>query len=200
MEEAGNLEASSQFSPAPKRKINKRFIYVIAAVIVIVLLFGIFKFLNPDTSNNNNINSDINSSFQQEPVIDTPTLTETPTLQVTETPSPTQTPTPKPTSNPIDSTTGLDRSTLSVTVQNGSGQAGVAGGGSDFLKSLGYNVTSAGNADNFDYTNLTISVKSAESQFLSLLKKDLATKYTVASSSSNLDNGFSSDALVIIGK
>ena len=200
MEEAQSLETSSQFTPAPKRKINKRFIYVIVAILIIVLLFGAFRLLNSQTPSDD-LNSDINNSFnQQQSITDTPTLTDTPTPEETQTPTPSDTPTPKPTSNPIDSTTGLDRSKLSVTVQNGSGQAGVAGGGSDFLKSLGYNVSSTGNADNFDFVNVAINIKSSESEFLALLKKDLGTKYTVASSGANLDNGFSSDALVIIGK
>jgi len=199
MEET-HSETSPQFAPAPRKKINKRFIYATAAVLVVVLLFGGYKFLNSDTTNKD-INNDISTTPQQEQIItDTPIPTEEQLPTPTEKPTPTDTPTPKPTSNPVDSSTGLDRSTLSVTVQNGSGQAGVAGSGSDFLKQLGYNVTSTGNADNFDYVNVSVNVKSSESEFLSLLKKDLGTKYTVASSSSNLDNGFSSDALVIIGK
>jgi len=199
MEET-HSETSPQFAPAPRKKINKRFIYATAAVLVVVLLFGGYKFLNSDTTNKD-INNDISTTPQQEQIItDTPIPTEEQSPTPTEKPTPTDTPTPKPTSNPVDSSTGLDRSTLSVTVQNGSGQAGVAGSGSDFLKQLGYNVTSTGNADNFDYVNVSVNVKSSESEFLSLLKKDLGTKYTVASSSSNLDNGFSSDALVIIGK
>ena len=199
MEET-HSETSPQFAPAPRKKINKRFIYATVAVLVLILLFGGYKFLNSDTTTKD-INNDISTTPQQEQIItDTPIPTEEQLPTPTEKPTPTDTPTPKPTSNPVDSSTGLDRSTLSVTVQNGSGQAGVAGSGSDFLKQLGYNVTSTGNADNFDYVNVSVNVKSSESEFLSLLKKDLGTKYTVASSSSNLDNGFSSDALVIIGK
>ena len=199
MEET-HSETSPQFAPAPRKKINKTFIYATVAVLVLILLFGGYKFLNSDTTNKD-INNDISTTPQQEQIItDTPIPTEEQSPTPTEKPTPTDTPTPKPTSNPVDSSTGLDRSTLSVTVQNGSGQAGVAGSGSDFLKQLGYNVTSTGNADNFDYVNVSVNVKSSESEFLSLLKKDLGTKYTVASSSSNLDNGFSSDALVIIGK
>ena len=100
----------------------------------------------------------------------------------------------------IDKTTGLDRSKLSVTIQNGSGEAGVAGKGSDFLKTFGYNVTATGNADNFDFENVTIKIKSTKSTYLSLLKNDLEEEYTVDASTSDLESGFSSDALVIIGK
>jgi hypothetical protein len=104
--------------------------------------------------------------------------------------SPTSTPTPK----------ALDKSKLSITIQNGSGEAGVASKGSDLLKGLGYNISATGNADNYDYEGVTIKVKSSASAYLPILKKDLSASYTVAASSSDLDNSFSSDAVVIIGK
>lgn len=190
------LEATPSFAAPGKNKINKRFIYLSIAVIVLLLLFFGFRAL---TSNNN-------SNINEEPAVITPTdvpiETETPTPIPSEspTPSPTSTPTPKPTGNPVDSATGLNRSNLSVTVQNGSGEAGVASKASDILKSLGYNVVLSGNADNFDYTNVSVQVKSADSAFINLLKKDLGSSYTIGSTSANLSNSFSSDALVIIGK
>lgn len=203
MEETQNPEMSSQFAPAPRRKINKRFIYIVVAVLAVVLLFVGFNFLN--SKKGNDLNSDINTSANPSPELTAtatpfPTEEETPTPTKEPSPTPSDTPTPKPTSNPVDKTTGLDRSKLSVTVQNGSGQAGVAGKGADLLKQLGYNVVGTANAGNFDYTNVSVNVKSADSEYLDLLKKDLGTEYTVASTSSNLESGFSSDALVIIGK
>ena len=189
------LETSPQFAaPAPKRKINKRFIYLIAAVIILLLLFMTYKLVGSKKT-------DINQNIQLTP---TPTEvqipTDTPTSQTTETPSLTDTPTPKPTGNPIDSSTGLDRSKLSITVENGSGAAGVASTGKDFLNGLGYNVSSTSNADNFDYTGVTIQVKNSASDYLALLKKDLSTKYTVGDTSSDLSASASADAVVIIGK
>jgi hypothetical protein len=142
-------------------------------------------------------------------IVPTPTEyqfpTDTPTPQATPTASlkkvtPTTKPTEKPTANPVDSTSGLDRSALSVEVQNGSGEAGVAGKGSDILKSLGYKVTAAGNADNFDYQNVTIQVKSIKSGYLALLKKDLGFSYTIGTTSADLSSSSTADALVIIGK
>jgi len=85
-------------------------------------------------------------------------------------------------------------------VQNGSGTAGVAAKGVSVLKGLGYDVVTSGNADNFNYTNVTIQVKSGKSDFLSLLKKDLGFNYTIGSATSDLPDSFSSDALVIIGQ
>ena len=127
---------------------------------------------------------------------DTPAPNANPT---TEAGKPTPTPSTKPV-NPVDASTGLDRSTLSVEVQNGSGEAGVAGKGSDVLKSFGYKVIAAGNADNFDYQDAVIKVKSTKSNFLALLKKDLGFSYTVGSTSADLDSSSTADALVIIGK
>lgn len=193
MEEAP-LEAVPSFAPLPKKKVNKRFIYLIFAIFVLILLFFGFK----------NFSSSKKGSIDQKAAVTTPTTTPTqtpnPTPENSPTPSTTNTPTPKPTVNPVDKTSGLDRSKLSITVENGSGQAGVALKGTDYLKNLGYNVSSSKNADNFNYSNVSIQIKSSKSGFLSLLKKDLGFNYTVSSASADLSDSFSSDTLVIIGK
>ncbi len=101
--------------------------------------------------------------------------------------------------SPIDSS-GLDRSKLSVTVENGSGVEGSAGKAADILKEIGYNVSSTGNADNYSYKGVTIKVKKEKSEFLDLLKKDLSKNYTVNAASSDLQPTSATDALIIIGK
>jgi len=101
--------------------------------------------------------------------------------------------------SPVDKS-GLDRSKLSVTVQNGSGIEGAGGKAADILKGLGYNVASTGNADNYNYKGITIKVKKENSNFLDLLKKDLSKDYTVTVASSDLDPNSPTDALIIIGK
>jgi hypothetical protein len=101
--------------------------------------------------------------------------------------------------SPVDSS-GLDRSKLSVIVQNGSGIEGVAGKAEDILKELGYNVTSTGNADNYNYQGVTIKVKKEKSNFLNLLKKDLSKNYTIITASSDLPPDFPTGAVIIIGK
>jgi len=179
------LEATPSFSALGKRKINKRFIYLIIAIVILLLLFLGSRFLGQNKNQNINVPTQV------------PTLESSPSGSPT--PSPTTTPIPTPTINPVDKSTGLNRSKLSVTVQNGSGQAGVAGKAADILKNLGYNVVSSSNANNYDYINVSIQVKTTSSDFLSLLKKDLAS-YTIGSNSADLSTGFSSDALVIIGK
>lgn len=187
------LEATPSFSAPGQRKINKRFIYLIIAVVIILLLFFGSKFLGQNKQQNiNDVPAVITPT-------DFPTSTPEPTSAESPTPTLTSTPTPVPTVNPVDKSTGLNRSKLSVVVQNGSGQVGAAGKAADILKGLGYNVVSTGNADNYDYLNVSIQVKAASSEFLALLKKDLAS-YKIGSNSADLSTGFSSDALVIIGK
>lgn len=126
--------------------------------------------------------------------------TDTPALSPTsETEKPTAVPTAKSV-DPVDQLTGLDRSVLSIEVQNGSGETGVASKGSEILKSFGYKISATANASNFDYQNVTIQVKSTKSNFLALLKKDLGFSYTVGSASADLEPSSTTDALVIIGK
>jgi|WetSurMetagenome_2_1015567.scaffolds.fasta_scaffold05022_8 hypothetical protein len=101
--------------------------------------------------------------------------------------------------SPVDKS-GLDRSKLSITVENGSGTEGVAGKAADALKTLGYNIVSTGNADNFNYQGITIKVKSASGNFINLLKQDLSKDYAITASSSDLSSDSPTDALIIIGK
>lgn len=101
--------------------------------------------------------------------------------------------------SPVDKS-GLDRSKLSIIVQNGSGIEGVAGKAANILKELGYNVASTGNADNYNYQGVTIKVKKEKSEFLDLLKKDLSKDYVISASSSDLSSSSPSDVVIIIGK
>ena len=179
---------------APKK--SKRFLFLVGAVIIIaIIIFAGPRFLGSKDQKEDSEITPTPTEFQ----IPTDTPEPSPSEEPASTPKPTSSPTPKPASNPIDKATGLDRSKLSVEVQNGSGEAGVAGKAAGILKDLGY-LTSTGNADNFNYSNVTIQVKSAKSDYLSLLKKDLAASYTIGSSSSDLSASSSADALVIIGK
>jgi outer membrane PBP1 activator LpoA protein len=101
--------------------------------------------------------------------------------------------------SPIDKS-GLDRSKLSVAVENGSGAEGTAGKAAKILQDLGYNVVSTGNADNFNYEGVTIQVKDPQSNFVNLLKQDLGNDYTITSGTSDLAPDSPTDCLIIIGK
>ncbi|OGH12229.1 MAG: hypothetical protein A2776_01770 [Candidatus Levybacteria bacterium RIFCSPHIGHO2_01_FULL_40_10] len=174
----------------------KKFLPLIIIIIVIaVLLFGVFNFLS--------------GSKETESITPTPTIQEIfptdiplPTDEPSGTPSPTEKPSPtaKPTSNPVDKTSGLDRSQLSIHILNGSGVSGAAKKASDLLEGLGYNVVQIGNAEKTDYAQTEIQVKSANSKYLDLLKKDLSSSYTVGTTSSDLSASESAGAVVIVGK
>lgn len=202
MEEASPLGTAFQqpatHSQQPKKRSWKKAILVL--VVLALLGFGGYNamayFLGSGTP-----------AQQQEEITPTPTIeeiqetpTETPTPEESPTPEPTKEPTARPTTSPIDKATGLDRRELSIEVQNGSGEKGVAGKVADFLKSFGYKISGTKNADNFDYTNVTISIKSASANYLSVLKKDLNTQYSVGDTNSTLSASSSADAVVIVGK
>lgn len=196
MEDQALQSPISQFNysaQAPKKS-NKVLKIIVFAIILAILMWGVQKLFS-------------GGGKEAKPAGIAPTPTEyqfptdtpTPSIGPSNAPDATATPTVKKV-NPIDSATGLDRSTLSVEVQNGSGETGVASKGSDVLKSFGYKIIATANADNFDYESAVIKVKSAKSNFLALLKKDLGFSYTIGSASADLDSSSTADALVIIGK
>lgn len=201
MEDSSFQPSASQYnysSGSPKK--SKKFLFIIIFFILLIGTIFATQKLFFATSVSEEVTITPTPTEFQFPT-DTPEPSISPTAEPTEKPTtaPSATPTKKA-SNPVDSSTGLDRSTLSVEVQNGSGEVGAAGKAADVLKSFGYNVTSTGNADNYEYQNVTIQVKSIKSNFLSLLKKDLGFSYTVGSTSADLSSSSTADALVIIGK
>lgn len=197
MEENQFQEISQTFTAAPTRpqkRLPKRTVLLIAFIVLIIFAV-IFLKLSGKSKIQQTSTTSVAPSATETPVVSTsPQSSESPSA------SPSPSPTPKPSVNPVDKTTGLDRSKLNVVIQNGSGEAGVAGKASDYLKGLGYNISSTGNADNYNYTNVFIKVKPDKSDFLSLLKKDLGFNYAIGTTSADLSSGTSEDALVIIGK
>lgn len=188
----------------PFKKTSKKGkrIVLIAIIFLVLLGAGVFSF----KTFIGGVSNDTKNKMTPTPTefifpTDTPMPTEAP-VDTTPTKEPKKTPTPtlKPTSNPVDKTTGLDRSELSVEVKNGGGVRGAAGGMADVLRGLGYNVLSTGNADNFDYENTVIEVKSEKNKYLQLLKSDLSTSYTIGTTSSSLSASSSADTVVIVGK
>lgn len=172
--EERSLEAAP-YAPQKSGK-SKRFLYLVVLALILLLAFVGFKIL----SLQNHVN-----------VASNPAPSAAPTVALKE----------KPTSTPIPTpTTALSRSKLSITVENGSGEVGVASKVSDYLKGLGYNVTGTSNADSFDYNGVTIQVKSENKDYLAMLKKDLEANYSIESATPDLSSSFSSSALVIIGK
>lgn len=140
--------------------------------------------------------------------ITSPQVTPSPTTLPTATPSPTSEATPsgsltpsasvKPTTKPTGVSGKIDRSTITVTVLNGSGTAGLASKIGNYLSGLGYSVGTTGNADAFDYDGITINVKKSKSDILPQLKTDLSSEGTISKTSTTYTG--SEDAQVIVGK
>ena len=102
---------------------------------------------------------------------------------------------------PTGVSSSTQRSELKVAVHNGSGVVGAAQKTSSYLKELGYNVVSTGNADGYSYTGITIKVRKNKSAYLAMLKKDLppiASKGATIVGS--IDDTIATDAEVIVGK
>ncbi len=182
---------------SPKR--SKFLIFFIVSIFIIVVIFVGLRLFGSKTKESPTPTATLTPTKYQLSK-ETPTPEATQTAKPTNVISPTSTQKPKPTSNPVDKSTGLDRSKLAVEVQNGSGVVGAAKKAADALKSLGYVISSTGNAVNYDYTNVTIQVKSSKNNFLSLLQKDLSSDYTIGTASADLTATSSADALVIVGK
>lgn len=201
MEDNQFQEIPQNFTPGrAKKSLPRKTLVLIAIVVLIVVVFLFMKISGKSAQQSTSIPTTLPTATDTPIPTDMPTPSSTDVPTPTPTPVPTPTPTPKPSANPIDSETGLDRSKLNVVIENGSGQAGVASKASDYLTGLGYNVSSTANADNYNYTNVTIQVKSGKSDYLALLKKDLGFNYTIGDTSSDLPDSASEDALVIIGQ
>lgn len=162
---------------------------IIIVIVVLAIIFGAGKFLG---SRGQAIPEPTPFPTQQ------PTATPTPTLETSPSPTPKATPTKKPT--PAATSSAVTSKGLSVRVLNGSGIAGRAASTADYLKGLGYDIASTGNADKSDYENTTITIKSSKQSFLAELKSDLAKKYQIGTTSATLSATDSADAEVILGK
>ena len=194
----------------PNTPISKRtlLIGVGIAILVILVIFSVFASSNkttdiPEITPTPAIEIPTPTPIQSEPTeIPTPTVKQspTPTAKTTPTPTPKTSVTPTVTSgSSVDSATGLDRANLTIAIQNGGGVPGAATKASNFLKSLGYSIASSGNADNFDYGETVIQVKSTKKAYLDLLKKDLSSEYTIGEATFDLTDS-TADAVVIVGK
>lgn len=86
-----------------------------------------------------------------------------------------------------------------INVQNGSGAAGVAGSVKDLLTKAGFEVSAAGNAKTYDYTDTVIQAKSDVPQaFLDKLQTELEGVYSV-SKPETLPDSSKDEVVVIVG-
>ncbi len=107
------------------------------------------------------------------------------------------TPTVEPTATP--SVVAFERSSLAVQVLNGSGTAGVAGDMQTFLEEQGYENIEVGNAEDFDYENITILIKPEYEDSIDEIMSDFEGEYAVNSKTETLADDSEYDLVVIVG-
>lgn len=108
--------------------------------------------------------------------------------------SPTQAPIPTPTSEPVD------KKTISIQVQNGNGESGVAGKMKNLLIENGYEGTiDTGNADNYDYTNTVLKVKKTKLGIEKDLRESISKDYTLSETTEELSEDSEYDIIIIVG-
>lgn len=192
-------EISYAGSSAPKkRKISKRALIFGILVIVILILLGSVAFFV--TRGNDSIEEDSSSIILPEDEL-TEDFSDEEVEEEEEEVSPTKNPTSSPTPSKAEEAEEESASDeISIAVQNGSGESGVAGTASDILKKAGFAISSTGNADNFDYVGVTIQIKNSKKTSLKDIEDALSDDYTISDTSTDLSEGQSYDALVIIGK
>ena len=105
----------------------------------------------------------------------------------------------QPTSTPVPEPTP-DKEVIKIKVLNGSGTAGVASTLAEELEDLGYKDVETGNADNYNYEDITIQTKEDKEDYGDLVKKDLEDNYIVSIDSEALDEDDEFDVIVIFGK
>ncbi len=187
-EQFQNTFQTNSFVKPPR---SNRFGLLVILIFIIVLVVVGLKFLGSKKSPQSSGATIIPTPTEYQLQEAVPTTSQAPVVINSPTP---------PAVNPIDKTTGLDRSKITIDIKNGSGVAGAGSKAQDTLKGFGYRISSVGNADSFDFKDVSIQVKKASSDYLPLLKKDLGFSYTVGSSSADLASSSTADALVIIGK
>lgn len=103
------------------------------------------------------------------------------------------------TPSPSPEATQPKREDLKVQVLNGSGIAGEAGKVAAVLETAGFEDIDTTNADNYDYTGITIQVKEGQNEIGRLVESDLEDDYEDIEIEDTLDADSEFDAVVIRG-
>lgn len=114
--------------------------------------------------------------------------------------APTETPVPTATSEPAEPLTEEEKTEMSVQILNGTGIPGRATIARARLESAGWGEVEVDNADDYDYVESEIQVKSGSGGIFTSLKEDLEEYYQVASGSFELSANSEYDAIVILGE
>ncbi len=190
------ISYSGAHKPSKKRISKRVALFGIFFIIILLLLGSVAYFVTSGSESEGEDSTSITLTEDSEDEVTMEEPTEEP-LE-TEAPTPSKAPTKVPTKAAEEEDTPA--SSGSVAVQNGSGESGVAGAAAAVIREAGFTIASTGNADNFDYTDVTIQVKSSKKSILADLEKALSADYTIGDTSTDLPEATSYDALVIIGK
>lgn len=174
-----------------RRKISKRVaLFGIFFIIILLLLGSVAYFVTRGDSSDQ-----VTESITLPPDESESEVIEEASITPEESPQPTEEEEEEPTAAP---TTTASKG--AVAIQNGSGEGGVAAAAAAILRGADFSIASTGNADNFDYTDVTIQVKNSKKSILADLEEALSADYTIGDTSTDLAESASYDALVIIGK
>lgn len=191
------ISYSGSAQPSKKRISKRVALFGIFFIIILLLLGSVAYFVTSGSAPSEEDGTSITLTEDSEDQV-TPEEDPTEAPEETQAPSPSKAPSKAPTKAAEDEDTPA--SSGSVAVQNGSGESGVAGTAAAIVREAGFTVASTGNADNFEYTDVTIQVKNSKKSILADLEEALSAKYTVGDTSTDLPESTSYDALVIIGK
>jgi cytoskeletal protein RodZ len=192
-------EISYASSHGPNRKrLPKRLLVFGGLFLVVLLLLGSAIYFiagqNPEQEEDE-VATTISLPDEEEA-----TETPTPTEEAEVTPEDEDTTPTRALSKAPTGTGSTAKSSVRVAVQNGSGETGVAATAAEVLREAGYTIASTGNADNTNYTDVTIQVKNSKKASLAGIEDVLSEDYTIGETSTDLPESTSYDALVIIGK
>lgn len=195
MEPTAPISSGVSYSEGPVRpRSNSKKTLIIIVIIILLLIGGLLYFRNSQQQNEE-------TQKKQAELIPTEEPTGAPEEEPTE--EPTTGPTaakssPTPTRRPAGAVNAA--TDMNIQVLNGSGAEGVAGAAKSHLSGKGYTSLETGNADNFDYENVTVRIKASRKSFATKLISDLKEKYTVNSETGTVEDSSDYDALVIVGK
>ena len=192
MEPNQPISQPAEFTSTPRKRGKKRSL-TIAVIIFLLVAAGIFGYSRMQSGSTSEI-SPTPEVFPSEEPTPTEIIDESPTPEAEETPDPTEKPTPAEKAAPTKA------SELNIQVLNGTGEAGIAATAKEFLSGKGYESIETGNADNNEYTGVTLKSKSSAADYLEEFKTDLEEKYTVSDESDTLSEDSLFDVVIIIGK
>lgn len=177
MDQEGSFPRANQMNPS--RRPKALIILIVFLLVLSVIIYLGTRFLGTGS---------------EEEVDEAPT----PVIEATSTPEPTQEEEPTPTGTESESD-DLDRADAAIQILNGSGISGAAGSMSAVLKSAGWSDITTGNADSFDFEDVSISVTKESAGFLPMLEEDLEDDYTIGDTDTDLAST-TYDAVITIGK